>query len=164
MDILTSTFISIRSRLHSIAVRIAGEREADDVVNETFCNLWAKRLSIDDETEAAKLSYTVVRNQAIDALRRTQVRNIVSMPDSSQFPDIPDSDDDSDTMQTYNSVVSLSRRLLPDRQYLVFEMHDIQGMEYPEIAQALGLSPENVRMILSRARKLIREYYRNKKL
>ncbi len=62
--------------------------------------------------------------------------------------------------ETYATVVRLSRRALNETQYTVFRLHDIEGATYPEIAQGLGMTQENVRMTLSRARKAIRELYR----
>ncbi|MDE5625337.1 MAG: sigma-70 family RNA polymerase sigma factor, partial [Muribaculaceae bacterium] len=61
---------------------------------------------------------------------------------------------------TYNIVLRLSRQALNETQYTVFRLHDIEGLTYPEIAQSLGMTQENVRMTLSRARKAIRELYR----
>ena len=40
-------------------------------------------------------------------------------------------------------------------------MREVKGMEYDEIAARLGLQAANVRVELSRARKRVREIYRN---
>ena len=42
----------------------------------------------------------------------------------------------------------------------MFELHDIKGLGYEEVAETLGMTQENVRVTLSRARKSIREIYR----
>lgn len=160
-DILTSTFINFRAMLRSVAAGIAGSDEADDVIHDAFCRLWARHKAVADEKEAIKLTYTAVRNSAIDALRRTHSRPTVSMDES--LP-IADSDEElsrqNEERQTYEAVIRLSRRVLNPRQAEVFELHDVQGISYDEIADRLGMTPENVRVTLSRSRKIIRDLYR----
>lgn len=160
-DILTSTFINFRAMLRSVAAGIAGAGEADDVIHDAFCRLWAGHKAVEDEKEAIKLTYTAVRNSAIDSLRRTKARATVSIDES---PQIADSDEDftrrSEQQETYDAVIRLSRRALNQRQAEVFELHDVRGLGYDEIAEMLGMTPENVRVTLSRSRKIIRDLYR----
>ena len=59
----------------------------------------------------------------------------------------------------------LITRLIPhlnEAQQKVFTMRDIECLEFNEIAFELGLSEENIRVILSRARKKLRELIENK--
>lgn len=160
-DILTSTFINFRARLRSLAAGIAGSDEADDVIHDAFCRLWSRHPLVEDETQALKLSYTAVRNSAIDSFRRSASRPTVTIED----PAAAIATDDEATLkeeqrETYDAVVRLSRRALNDRQFEVFELHDIKGLSYEEVAGTLGMTQENVRVTLSRARKIIRELYR----
>lgn len=160
-DILTSTFMAFRAKLRSVAAGIAGTDEADDIIHDAFCRLWSRHPLIDDEKEALKLSYTAVRNSAIDSYRRSTSRPTVSIEESSY---ILETDDETETakerQQTYEAVINLSRRILNERQFAVFELHDIKGLGYEEVAETLGMTQENVRVTLSRARKSIREIYR----
>lgn len=162
-DLLTSTFTGFRSRLLHLAAGIAGADEADDVVHDAFCRLWSHHPLVEDETQALKLSYTAVRNAAIDTLRRTASRPTVPID---QSPPLESDDDNTETLQerqqTYEAVIRLSRKALNSRQFEIFELHDIKGLGYEEIAEELGMTQENVRVTLSRARKTIRELYRKK--
>lgn len=159
-DILTSTFMRFRATLESVAARIAGPDDAEDVIHDAFCRLWSKHPSVRDESEAMKLTYTAVRNLAIDRYRALGVRHAIPID---QCPE-PQTDGDepyaNDRQQTYEAVIRLSRKTLNETQYEIFRLHDIEGVSYPEIARLTGMSPENVRMTLSRARKAIRERYR----
>ena len=73
---------------------------------------------------------------------------------------IEEPENDSADEDTYQAVIALSRRVLGQRQFEVFRLHDIEGQTYDEIAASLCLGVENVRVILSRARKTIRDIYR----
>lgn len=161
-DILTSTFITFRARLGRLAAGIAGSEEADDIIHDAFCNLWAHHPLVENETQALRLSYTAVRNSAIDSYRRSAMRQTVSIEDAG--PSLASDDENADAHErqdTYEAVIRLSRRALNSRQFEVFELHDIKGLGYEEVAEALGMTQENVRMTLSRARKIIRNLYNN---
>ena len=74
--------MAFRAKLRSMAAGIAGSEEADDIIHDAFCRLWSRHPIIEDETEALKLSYTAVRNSAIDSYRRSTSRPTVSIEDS----------------------------------------------------------------------------------
>lgn len=156
-------FIKFRDKLRSLATGITGDStEADDLLHDAFCKLWINHQDIKDETEAFKLAYTVVRNSAIDSVRRTRSHPSLSLDRiPATYTSVEDSDRE-DRVAVCNALITCSRRILNDNQYHIFYMHDIEGIAYPDIAREMGLSQENVRMILSRARKTIRDYYRNK--
>jgi hypothetical protein len=48
---------------------------------------------------------------------------------------------------------------LPDRQKTILRLHDLEGMDYDEIAQVTGLSAASLRQTVSRARRLLRLRY-----
>lgn len=161
-DHLTSTFIRFRARLRNVAAGIVGTDEADDVIHDAFCRLWSRHEQVETEIEAMKLSYTAVRNSAIDTLRRANARPTVPIDESPRISDTVDSEGErqAEQRQTYDAVVRLARRHLNERQFEIFRLHDIEGLGYDEIASTLSMTPENVRVSLSRARKSIRELYR----
>lgn len=164
---LTSVFITLRERLRTFAARIVGTGEAEDVVQDAFIKLWANHPAVKDELSATRLAFTTVRNSAIDNLRHRDSHPTDSIGDSpleSQLSDSADVEYDSRPEDLTKAVINLSMRILKGRQREVFELHDLAGWDYDEIAQHLAMTPENVRMTLSRARKAIREMYNNSPL
>ncbi len=160
-DILTSTFMRFRSRLHYLAARIAGDDDAEDVIHDAFCRLWSRHPEVLSETDAVRLAYTTVRNQAIDVFRHTSVHPKADVETSCDYMcDDEDYSSQKECQETYDAVIRLSKRILSARQYEIFRRHDIDGEAYQEIAMDLGMSQENVRMTLSRARKIIRDVFR----
>ncbi len=152
---ITDVFTVFRSRLRSLAARIAGDDEADDVLHDAFCRLWERQPSVQQEEEALRLSTTVVKNTAIDAFRRSQTHSDVVLPDNIDSP----ADEPHDTEDTYAIVMRLSRRVLSPSQLRVFTLHDVNGLSYRETAVACGITEANARLILSRARRTIRNIY-----
>lgn len=160
--ILTSTFISIRRRLQAVAAGIVGnDEEAEDVLHEAFCRLWTRHPDVADEVSAMKLSFAAVRNSAIDSLRRSQAHPQVPIETSTAVADIPDEPDEKAAHEaTYRAVLRLSEQVLNPKQLAVFRLHDIEGMTFGEVAEKLNMTPEYVRVTLSRSRKIIRDIYR----
>jgi RNA polymerase sigma-70 factor (ECF subfamily) len=58
--------------------------------------------------------------------------------------------------ETYSSIEACISNL-PEVQQLVMHLRDIENFEFDDIAQITGLSPNNIRVSLSRARKSVRE-------
>ncbi len=154
-DILTSTFMRLRSRLKASATRLLTyDSDAEDALQETFCRLWQRRATIEDPSQAEGLSIIAVRNTCIDNLRRKQpVTSSVDM-----MADII-AEDDNDRENLYDAVKSIIDTKLSEREKVVIKMHDIQGYDYDEIADELGITETNARMIVSRARKAVRQIY-----
>ncbi len=154
-----------RARLHGIAAGIAGSDNAEDVLHDAFCRLWSKHPDIGDESEAMKLSYTAVRNSAIDVFRSNRAHPRIEVEElAGMSAEDEESVASREREATYEAVLALSRKVLNQTQYTIFRLHDIEGAAYPEIAESLGMTQENVRMTLSRARKAIRELYRRTNL
>lgn len=156
-DFVTSAFTKLRIKLLSRATYILGDSDdGNDALQEAFFKLWKSRAHITSTEQAEKASFVSVKNTAIDMLRRKAAHPTESL-DSHR--EIVDNRCDSDE-EIFNLVHSLVIRHLNQRQQSILRMRDMEGRSYEDIADTLGLTPENVRMTLSRARKLIRELYR----
>ncbi|MDE5876002.1 MAG: sigma-70 family RNA polymerase sigma factor [Muribaculaceae bacterium] len=158
---LTSAFMRFRDKLRGMAMGIVGSPEtADDVLHDAFCRLWLNHKAIENETEAAKLTYTAVRNSAIDLQRRNLSHPSLSLEQVAELEEDDEVDKKKEQSEIYKAVLILSRKVLNEKQQQVFFMHDVEGFSYSEIADKMKITQDNVRQILSRARKTIREVYR----
>lgn len=149
-DFLTTAFIRIRGRMSR-----TGDTDDYDSLQEAFCRLWARCGDIAGLREAESLLSTTARNIRIDGYRR---RTRLSTVDVEAAADIPDADPDS-RFDIYRRVEEIVRRILSPRDRDILHLRDRDGMEFAEIAAIYGISEANVRMILSRARKAVREAY-----
>lgn len=156
-DILTSTFMRLRERLRANARRmLADDIEADDALQDAFCRLWKHRERIVTDSQAEGLSVIAVRNTCIDTLRRRQN----NLPVDQAEAELSDSDDgDSLRDELYRSVKEIIDSRLSERERRVITMRDTMGMDFADIADELGITENNTRMILSRARRTVREIY-----
>ncbi len=159
LDLLTSVFMHIRPRLLSRAGSILGDAdEARDALQEAFCKLWGRRESISSVQQAEGLSMVTVRNVCIDNLRR---RNPAFVDrDAASLKDVEEThDENDDKTELLHAVERLIATKLTERQRQILYMRDKAGAEISEIADEFDISEANVRMILSRARKTVRDCY-----
>lgn len=128
---------------------LRNEEDAQDVLQDTFYNLW-KAGNINSDAEARNMLFSVLKNLCIDRLRKPRSTIIPESATDSLIVE-PESGDDLDSLER-----SLSKGLT-DLQLRIYShvVHD--GMEYDDIATRLGTTVEAVRMNMSRARKKIRE-------
>lgn len=163
--ILTSTFMKLRDKLRSMAASITGDHnEAEDAISDAFYKLWKNHPDVENEITALKLSYTAVKNSAIDYRRHRLSHPAFSINEIITDSPEEDSEEEKERSELYTALLEISKKLLNDIQYSVFILHDVENLSYPVIAEKLGISQQNARTILSRARKTIREFYRNRNL
>ncbi len=148
--------IPISSKLYSICLRILGNsHEAKDCLQDVYLKLWSGRELLAEVKSLEAYAITITKNQCLDRLRmRKQTVDVDQLATKVNF--IVEQEDQEFTdprLQKLNRVILL----LPEIQQRVFTLRDIERLEFDEIAEQLGINQENVRVILSRARKRIRE-------
>jgi len=151
-----SDVMPIKNKLYRFALRILGDsEEAQDVVQEIFIRLWSKRDQIGEYRSIEAFAMTMTRNLCLDRLKSPSSR-IESLDETRTMTDnrTPYTETEaSDTMK----MVRLAMDGLPEQQRMVVHLRDIEGCDFDEIAEVTGLSLNNVRVNLSRARKKIRD-------
>ncbi len=147
-------------KFYGYSFKILGDKEeARDVVQELYLKLWSMRSTLSNINSIEAYSTTIIRNLCVDRLKK--IKGISLQVDSYLNYDKND-DTDADkvheeTVQEKIEMVRKAMKQLPDIQQKVFIMRDFEEKEFEEISEELSLSAENVRVILSRARKRIRE-------
>ena len=156
-DFLTTAFERIRGRM----TRMGNDDDFSDDLQDAFCRLWSRRDSIADTSHAEGMLTMTARNIHVDNLRHRSRYPQVNMEDAGPIPDAEAETDN--TTELYNEIERIISGHLSERDRMILHLRDRNGWEFEEIAGHLGLTESNVRMILSRARKTVREIYRNRK-
>lgn len=149
-DVLTTSFLDIRSKLHRIAMRLLqNDEDAKDAVQDTFEKLWSKD-EIESNAEARNKLVHVLRNTCIDRLRTNH-----SIPLECAETDFAGGYETStEDIERYERLIVKG---LTDSQMRIYNLITHDCLEYEEVARNLNMSVEAVRMNMSRARKRIRE-------
>ena len=152
-DILTETYQRIRQRLKAGAGKMLSDADAaEDALQDAFVRLWG-RYQVRNEREAEALLTRTVRNVSIDQLRKRK-----TVPLAMDLPE----ERTENREALFRRVEEMVDTELTDLQRLIIRRHEYESVTLEKIAEELGMQPPAVRMQLSRARKTIREHYRNR--
>lgn len=145
-----------KDQMFRLALRILkNEDDANDIVQDSLLKLWDKRKVLTDIKNIKSFSLTMVRNACIDHIRKHK-----PVYDKEQF--ILQRTDElnpekelvvADQLQIIRSIINQ----MNEQQREIIQLREIEGLEYEEIAEITGLTVNNLRVIISRARKEIRQ-------
>ena len=164
-ELLTSVFMRIKGRLQMTARRIVSDEAVDDALQDAFVRLWSRRSDFDSATAVEGVAVTTVRNICIDTLRRDAVRRHDDIDDNPSAAAVTEDsgDDTQERRELYGEVTGLIDKELSERDRRILYLRDRDGWEMDDIALEMGISEANVRVILSRSRKIIRQIYLKRK-
>lgn len=151
-DFFISAFRNVRRRLMA-----RHSDDDEDALQDAFCRLWTRRDDFSTKGEAEGFLTVTARNLTVDTHRRRQAHPETDIENANQI--ISDDDEkeyQKDQILEIRHIIEIY--LTPrDREILLHRDHD--GWEFDEIASHYQISEANVRMIVSRSRKVIREIY-----
>mgnify|MGYP001809829558 CR=1 FL=1 len=137
-----SLFLTHRAALVDYAAPIVGCRSrAEDVVQDAYLR-FAGRTTDDDLRQPLAYLYRVVRNTALDCVRRLSAearRDAVGAAATDGEPLVPSPEE---TLMHRDSLRRIETALaeLPIRTRLAFELHRFGGLTFHQIADRLGIS------------------------
>lgn len=154
LDEAVSVFVELRPRLFGIAYRVLGSAaEAEDVVQEVWVR-WQRTDRSLVVSPAAFLSSTTTR-LAINVARSARVRRETYV--GPWLPEPVDTSDDpqvgAERAEALEFALLLVLEKLNPTERAAYVLREAFDYGYSEIAHMLGLSPVNVRKIVSRARR-----------
>lgn len=139
----------MRPKLAAVARRYVADADAaEDVVQDALLRLWQLHATL--RAPMTQLACVLVRNLSVDALRRRK--------HTASLEGLAVAAETSETDPRYERVMKLLDQL-PPMQQTIFRMRHAEGMEYADIAQLTGTTPESVRQTVSRARRTILKQY-----
>ncbi len=157
LEDFTHLILPIKNKLFRFSLRIVGNvAEAEDVVQEVFIKVWNKRSDLANYSNIEAWCMTLTKNLSIDKLR-SKHRKADSFKDGFDVPSAKS--DDPYHQTTYNDTFERIQNMLsdlPEKQRMVMQLRDIEGLAYQEIADALNISLQQVKVNLFRARQQIR--------
>lgn len=131
------------------------------MLQEAFCRLWRAKVAPKSVEEAEALGRTAVRNIAIDSERRLSVHRPVAI-DTIAEPTDTDAASQTERSEVYGRVEALIATALSERDRQILLRRDRDEWEMDEIASHFSITEANARVIISRARRTIRELYLQK--
>ena len=157
-------FLTFHPKLYRIALALVESPEdTEDILQEAYAKLWSKRDSLEAVQQPEAFAVTIVRNLCLDFLRSPRT-NSRSEPLETVILHCEDSPERQvETRDQLRQVVRLIQEL-PPNQRQVIRLRGMEDCSMEEIAEITGFSSANVRTLLSRARKYIKDKLKKENL
>jgi len=133
------------------------QSDAQDIVQEVYVKLWSMRNELDKYESIEAFAMRITRNKCTDLLRE-RTRKYASSIDEVTIKDASEEEREKavDVEESVKRVKELIREL-PDNYRELITLKDIEGYDFNEISDILGVNVNTLRVSLSRARKKLRE-------
>lgn len=152
--------LPLKDVLYRLALRITlKHEEAEDIVQDTLIKVWNKRDDWDNIESIEAFSLTVCRNLALDHVKHKS--NLNESLDSVGV-DALDKGHTPYEKMLQKDRMQLVRRLvdtLPEKQRSCLQLRDFEGKPYKDIAAIMGITEEQVKVNIYRARQTIKQKY-----
>lgn len=151
-------YMPYHQKLYRVAFRLLEDAfDAEDIVQEAYIKLWNKRNELAQVENSEAYCVILLRNLCLDFLR-TKKKNLFQSTEDVVISDnliLSDEIEISDEINHIESIINL----LPDQQRKVIKMRHFDNYSNEEIEEIMGLSSVNVRVLMSRARKKVKELF-----
>ncbi len=149
--------LPLKDKLFRVALRITFDRaEAEDIVQETLIKVWNKREEWNSLDSVEAYCLTLTKNLAIDLREKMDARTeeLTEQHDRTQ-----DDANPYEELEQKERLMWVHRLMeeLPEKQRKIMQMRDIEEKSYKEIAQALDVTEEQVKINLFRARQKVKQ-------
>ena len=151
--------LPLKNKLYRLALRITLDTaEAEDVTQDTLIRVWTKREELGGLNSLEAYCLTVCRNLALDRHDKKEAQNL-SLDAAYEAADRSLSAQEQLEHDEKLRRVHELFNSLPERQRSAMQLRDIEGKSYKEVAETLGITEDNVKITLFRARQAIKKQY-----
>jgi RNA polymerase sigma factor (sigma-70 family) len=149
----------VRDKLYRFALALLqNSEEAKDAMQDVFLRLWSHRDQLDNVSNLESYVMKVTKNLCLDKLKFYKNKEMVDLSDRRMRID----NFTPFTTVSFNNLKELMIKLfsaLPEQQRLVIHMRDIEHCSFEEIQEVTGMTINNIRVHLSRARQNVKSSY-----
>lgn len=159
-DIFKRLYLPFHPKLYRIAFALVGnQEEAEDIVQEVYSRLWERRDELAAVRNPEAYAITLTKHFCLDYLRSPRAsRQAAALEETEEF--LSDSSPEKETEEK-DKIRQIQRWIdkLPLNQQQVLRLQGMDDYSVEEIEQITGYTTGNIRVLLSRARKTIREQF-----
>lgn len=150
-------YLPLAPQFYRRALALLGNaQDAEDAVQDTYLKLWNQSERLEELERPEAFMQTVLRNVCLNMLRdRHMAESELATADN-----MPEEGDSIGRIEQQGTLRLLLDSLSPKARCIVTLRH-LGDYSFKEIASLTSESESNIRMILSRARRFLRERYQN---
>ncbi len=157
-DQFKKMILPISAKLFRIAsVMLSDEDDAKDTLQDLYSKLWEQRDKLNEIHNPEAYCVTMIKNLCINKLKMNNRYEILDIMDQEYQLPLFETPEDHLIMKENIRKVYQEIDHLPVIQKQVLHLKQFRNCSFEEISEITGLSEGNVRVILSRARKTLKE-------
>ena len=150
---------------HQLLYRVAyhltnNAQDAEDLLQDLYLKLWQKRDELPEEATRDAYLATMMRNLFIDQRRLKRLDASTELKNEEGPPDERSLDRQIDARDEVRQIEGLISEL-SERDAKIIQMHLIEDRTYEEIEHDTGLSQGNIRIIVMRTKKKLKQQFQN---
>ncbi len=146
-----------KQKLYRLAVfMLRDKEEAEDILQDVFLKLWSGKHKLHAYTSIEAFAMTITKNLCLDKMKASWRKRTVDVTGLELHSGEATPYQHSELADSMSKVQSLLAAL-PEQQKLILHLRDVEGCSFEEIEQITGLTVNNIRVHLSRARKSVRD-------
>ena len=147
--------------LYRVAYQLTGNaQDAEDLLQDLYLKLWQKRDDLPDEAMKEAYLVTMIRHLFVDQRRLKHPDTSAELKEEASPPDERSLDRQIDSRDEARKMEGLIHQL-PERDAKIIQMHLMEDRSYEEIEQDTGLSQGNIRIIVMRTKKKLKQQFNN---
>ena len=147
--------------LYRVAYQLTGNaQDAEDLLQDLYLKLWQKRDDLPDEAMKEAYLVTMIRHLFVDQQRLKRLNTSAELKEEASPPDEQSLDHQIDAKDEARKMEGLIHQL-PERDAKIIQMHLMEDRSYEEIEQDTGLSQGNIRIIVMRTKKKLKQQFNN---
>ena len=153
--------LPLKDILYRLALRITlDSAEAEDIVQDTLIRIWNRREQWDEIENMEAFALTICRNLALDRAEKQENNHLELDEQRMERPDQVPTPLDHAQQQDRIKLVRQLVDSLPERQRSCVQLRDFEGKPYKEIADILGITEQQVKVNIFRARQTIKQRFK----
>jgi RNA polymerase sigma-70 factor, ECF subfamily len=142
------------ARISSLARRMLGDEDADDVIQDVFVRAWQKLGTFRGEAAFGTWLHRLAVNVILGRRETLGIRRRRHLDGDTALEAVPRRRTTPEMAMDFEKAIAR----LPEGARQVFVLHDMEGYRHEEIAQKLGLATGTSKSQLHRARMALRQH------
>ena len=136
---------------------LCSHEDTNDLLQDIYIKIWTALPTFRGESQIFTWLWRIATNEVLNYLRKQKFKAMVSLDSSMEILRKKIDDDPYFNGNELQRELHKAIQKLPEKQRITVHLKDIEGYSTKEVAEILETDESNVRTILSRSRKALRE-------
>lgn len=155
------SFVIIYNRYHKKVYSLAfhftrSETAAEEILQDVFLKVWLKHRTLPEIRDFSSWLFIIARNHIYTHLKQ-RAQQIIFEPLNEEHV-APAEAESILTTKEFTTLLNDALAQLPPQQHQVYQLSKEENLSREQIAEKMNISPETVKVHLSRAMRTIRAY------